>query len=248
LQALWSLAILIRFPKKLADVEAVMAVEMKLAVGKRSVKGSTACRRLRRDGKIPGVVYGHQIDPLSIEVAWETLAPVLKAGTRVVDLDVDGNVEKVMFRDIQWDTFGTEVNHIDLLRIDPNDRVEVEVPIVLKGTAPGTLAGGILDFHLHNVTIECLAIAIPDNIPVKIGELQIEQAIHVRELELPPNTVVKNDPETVVVQVKHIIVVEEPTAEAAAEPGPAEPEIVGRKVKETEEGEAPEEKKEKEKK
>jgi large subunit ribosomal protein L25 len=225
-----------------------MAVEMKLAVAKRSVKGSTACRRLRRAGKIPGVVYGHQIDPLAIEVAWDSLAPVLKAGTRVVDLDVEGDVEKAMFRDIQWDTFGSEVNHIDFLRIDPNDRVEVEVPIVLKGTAPGVLAGGVLDFHLHSVTIECLAIAIPDNIPVKVADLQIEQAIHVRELELPPNTVVKNDPETVVVQVKHIVEVVEPTAEGAAEPGPTEPEIVGRKVKETEEGEAGEGEKGKEKK
>src|ERR1700730_2548396 len=213
-----------------------MAVEMKLAVAKRSVKGSTACRRLRRSGKIPGVVYGHQIDPLAIEVAWDSLAPVLKAGTRVVDLDVDGSVEKAMFRDIQWDTFGSEVNHIDFLRIDPNDRVEVEVLIVLKGTAPGVLAGGVLHFHLRSVTIECLAIAIPDNIPVKVAALQIEQAIHVRELELPPNTVVKNDPETVVVQVKHIVEVQEPIAEGAAEPGPTEPEIVGRKVKEAEEG------------
>ena len=119
------------------------------------------------------------------------------------------------------------------MRIDPNDRVEVEVPIVLKGTAPGMLAGGVLDFHLHSVTIECLAIQIPDNITVKIGELQMEQAIHVRELELPANTVVKNDPETVVVQVKHIVEVAEPTAEAGAEPGPTQPEIVGRKVKET---------------
>jgi large subunit ribosomal protein L25 len=225
-----------------------MAVEMKLAVAKRSVRGSTACRRLRRAGKIPGVVYGHQIDPLAIEIAWDSLAPVLKAGSRVVDLDVEGDVEKAMFRDIQWDTFGSEVNHIDFLRIDPNDRVEVEVPIVLKGTAPGVLGGGVLDFHLHSVTIECLAIAIPDNIPVKIGELQLEQAIHVRELELPPNTVVKNDPETVVVQVKHIVEVVEPTGEAAAEPGPTEPEIVGRKVKEAEEGEAAEGEKGKEKK
>ncbi|HEV8069192.1 MAG TPA: 50S ribosomal protein L25 [Planctomycetaceae bacterium] len=225
-----------------------MAVEMKLAVAKRSVKGSTGCRRLRRAGKIPGVVYGHQIDPLAIEIAWDSLAPVLKAGTRVVDLDVEGDVEKAMFRDIQWDTFGSEVNHIDFLRIDPNDRVEVEVPIVLKGTAPGVLGGGVLDFHLHSVTLECLAIAIPDNIPVKIGELQIEQAIHVRELELPPNTVVRNDPETVVVQVKHIVEVVEPTGEAAAEPGPTQPEIVGRKVKEDEEGETAEGEKGKEKK
>jgi large subunit ribosomal protein L25 len=220
-----------------------MAAEMKLAVAKRTHVGSTACRRMRRAGRIPGVVYGHQQASIAFEVAWETLAPILKAGTRVVDLDVEGHVENAMFRDIQWDTFGIAVKHIDLLRIDPNERVEVQVPIVLKGTAAGALAGGILDHHLHSVTLECLAIQIPDGIPVKIGELQIGQAIHVRELELPPNTVIKNDPETVVVQVKQMLA-EEPTAAEAAEPGPAEPELVGRKVKEAEEGEE-EEKKEK---
>lgn len=219
-----------------------MAVEMKLSVAKRTQQGTTACRRLRREGRIPGVVYGHQKDPISFVVEWETLAPVLKSGTRVVDLDVEGHVEKAMFRDIQWDTFGTNVKHIDLLRIDPNERVEVEVPVILKGVAAGALAGGILDHHLHSVTLECLAIQIPDGISVKIAELQIGQAIHVSELELPPNTTVKNDPETVVVQVKQPVEEEEATAEAA-EPGPTEPEIVGRKVKETEEEEGEEKKK-----
>jgi large subunit ribosomal protein L25 len=219
-----------------------MAVEMKLSVAKRTEHGSTACRRLRREGRIPGVVYGHQQDPISFVVEWETLAPVLKAGTRVVDLDVEGHIEKAMFRDIQWDTFGMAIKHIDLLRIDPNERVEVEVPVILKGIAAGALAGGILDHHLHSVTLECLAIQIPDGIPVKIAELQIGQAIHVSELELPPNTTVKNEPETVVVQVKQAIEAEEPSAEAA-EAGPAQPEIVGRKVKETEEEEGEEKKK-----
>ncbi len=219
-----------------------MAVEMKLSVAKRSELGSAACRRLRREGRIPGVVYGHQQDPISFIVEWDTLAPVLKAGTRVVDLDVEGHVEKAMFRHIQWDTFGSAVKHIDLLRIDPNERVEVEVPVVLKGVAAGVLGGGILDHHLHSVTLECLAIAIPDGIPVKIAELQIGQAIHVSELELPPNTTVKNEPETVVVQVKEAIEAEEPTTEGA-DAGPAQPEIVGRKVKETEEEEGEEKKK-----
>jgi large subunit ribosomal protein L25 len=220
-----------------------MAAEMKLAAAKRTHLGSTACRRMRREGLIPGVVYGHHQAATSFEVEWEKLAPILKAGTRVVDLDVEGKVEKAMFRDIQWDTFGISVQHIDLLRIDPNERVEVQVPVVLKGIAAGAIAGGILDHHLHNVTLECLAIQIPDSIPVKIAELQIGQAIHVRELELPPNTVIKNDPETVVVQVKQLLA-EEPGEGEAAEAGPAEPELVGRKVKETDEDQE-EEKKEK---
>jgi large subunit ribosomal protein L25 len=214
---------------------------MKLAAAKRTQRGSTACRRMRREGRIPGVVYGHQQEPISFEVTWESLAPVLKAGTRVVDLDVDGHVEKAMFRDTQWDTFGMAVRHIDLLRIDPNERVEVQVPIVLKGIAAGVLSGGILDHHLHNVTLECLAIQIPDGISVKIAELQIGQAIHVSELELPANTVVKNEPEMVVVQVKQALETEEPSAEGA-EAGPAQPEIVGRKVKETDEEEGDEKK------
>jgi large subunit ribosomal protein L25 len=220
-----------------------MAAEMKLAAAKRTHLGSTASRRMRRAGRIPGVVYGHQQASISFEVEWEQLAPILKAGTRVVDLDVEGHVEKAMFRDIQWDTFGISVQHIDLLRIDPNERVEVQVPIVLKGIAAGAIAGGILDHHLHSVTLECLAIQIPDGIQVKIAELQIGQAIHVRELELPPNTVIKNDPDTVVVQVKQLLA-EEPAAGEAAEAGPTQPELVGRKVKEDEE-EQEEEKKEK---
>jgi len=211
-----------------------MAAEMKLAAAKRTYQGSTACRRMRREGRVPGIVYGHKQDPISIDVPWDALAPIIKAGTRVVDLDVEGHVEKAMFRDIQWDTFGREVNHVDLLRIDPNDRVEVEVPIVLKGTPAGVMAGGVLDHHLHTVTLECLAIQIPDGIPVKVAELQIGQAIHVSELELPPNTAIRNDPETVVVQVKQVVVAEEPTAEGA-EAGPAQPELVGRKPKEDEE-------------
>jgi large subunit ribosomal protein L25 len=221
-----------------------MAIEMKLAVSKRTHLGSTACRRMRREGRIPGVVYGHQKDAVSFEVAWDSLAPVLKAGTRVVDLDVDGHVEKAMFRQIQWDTFGAAVKHIDLLRIDPNERVEVQVPIVLKGIAAGVLSGGILDHHLHSITLECLAIQIPDGIPVKIADLQIGQAIHVSELELPPNTVVKNEPETVVVQVKQALETDG-TAGEGPEAGPTEPELVGRKVKETDEEEGEDTKKEK---
>jgi large subunit ribosomal protein L25 len=112
---------------------------------------------------------------------------------------------------------------------------------VLKGIAAGVLSGGILDHHLHSVTLECLAIQIPDGISVKIAELQIGQAIHVSELELPANTVVKNEPETVVVQVKQAIETEETTGEGV-EAGPAEPEIVGRKVKETDEEEGDEKK------
>jgi large subunit ribosomal protein L25 len=218
------------------DFEAKMAAEMKLAAARRTRMGSSSCRRMRRDGRIPAVVYGHHQESIPLELAWESLAPMLKAGTRVVDLDIDGHVEKAMFRDVQWDAFGTSIHHVDLLRIDPNERVEVEVPIVLKGTSAGVLSGGILDHHLHAVTLECLAVQIPDAIAVKIGDLQIGQAIHVRELDLPPNTVVKNDPETVVVQVKQVVETEAPAAEAA-EPGPTEPELVGRKPKETEEEE-----------
>jgi large subunit ribosomal protein L25 len=213
-----------------------MAVEMKLSVLKRTHLGSTACRRMRREGRIPGVVYGHQVEPIAFEVTHEALAPLIKAGTRVVDLDIEGNVETVMFRDVQWDVFGSAINHVDLLRIDRNERVEVEVPIVLKGTAAGVLAGGILDHHLHTVTIECLAVQIPDGIPVKVGALQIGDVIHVSDLELPPNTEIKNEPETVVVQVKQVVETEETTAEGA-EPGPTEPEVVGRKAKETDEEE-----------
>ena len=210
-----------------------MAISAKLVAQKREKTGKWEMRRLRKTGRTPGNVYGHHIDPVPISVTADSLDTLIHGGSKVVDVEIDGQTEKAIFRDIQWDTYGVIIQHFDLLRIDPDERVTVEVTVDLRGTAPGTASGGILDQHLRTISLECRAIEIPDSIIVRIGELQIGQAIHVSDLDVPAGMVVHNSPDTVVVQVvEPVVEVEEPVA---VEAGPAEPEVIGKKPEEPEE-------------
>lgn len=216
-----------------------MTIQAKIVATKRTENGSKQCRRMRLGGVIPGIVYGHQIEPMPISVPLETLAPIVKAGTRIVDLEVSGTAEKAMFREVQWDTFGMYIHHFDLVRIDADERVVVEVPIEVKGTPAGVLSGGLLEINMRQIELECLAIEIPDSIVVRVGDLQIGQSIHVSDLELPANVKVLEKPDALVLHVVEVVVSEEDLT-AATEAGPAEPEVIGRKpAEEGEEEEKP---------
>lgn len=209
-----------------------MSEALKLAATPRSERGSTQCRKLRKQGQVPGNIYGHHQDPVPVTAARSALIPVVKSGRRVVDLDFGGKTEKVLLREVQWDAFGDHIQHFDLLRVDADERVTVEVPVVLKGTAAGVVGGGVLDLHLHSLSLECLAIEIPDSIVLRIGHLEKGQAIHVGEIELPANVTCLNAADLVVVQVV------EPRAEsdaAGADAGPAQPELIKKKVAEEDE-------------
>ena len=148
-----------------------------------------------------------------------------------------GKVEKALIRDLQWDPLGHDILHVDFARVAADERITVDVRLELKGTAPGVTAGGNLDQPLHNLEVECLAIAIPESIRVNVSELQIDSVLKVRDLVLPPGVTTKIDPDTVVVIV-HPPIVEEEAAPAAAEAEQAEPEVIGRKVAEEAEEEA----------
>src|SRR5579862_3455953 len=162
-----------------------MSKEAKLVVKSRAESGSAACRRLRWSGQIPGNIYGHNAPPTSVVISSEALTPVLKSGSRVVDVELDGKVDKAVVREIQWDVFGRTIQHFDLLRVDPNERVNIVVPLELKGTAPGVLMGGVLEQPMHSITIDCLAYQIPDTIQVRIHSLELGKSIHVSDLILP---------------------------------------------------------------
>jgi large subunit ribosomal protein L25 len=203
-----------------------MAREATLVVQKRSQLGSAACRRLRSQGLVPGNVYGHDAAPEPISVENRVLRPLIFDGMKVVDVELDGRHDKAIVREIQWDAFGIDITHIDLFRVDPNERVQIEVPIELKGTAPGVLSGGMLEQPLHKLSIDCLAYLIPDSILVKIGNLQLGQTVHVSDLEIPEGIHVRVPADTVVVHVIQVQVKEE----AGGEMGIAEPEVVGKKA------------------
>jgi large subunit ribosomal protein L25 len=214
-----------------------MAESVTLKVSKRESRGTRRARRLRRQGNVPGVLYGHGEATVCVMLPADDLVKAIRHGVRVVDLDQGGALEKALIRDLQWDPLGHDIVHVDFARVAADERIEVDVRLELRGTAPGVTAGGRLDQPLHNLEVECLAISIPESIRVNIGEMQIGSVIHVRDLKLPEGVVAKNDPDAVVVQVTEPMV--EAEAPAAAVPGAegqsAEPEVIGRQKAEKEE-------------
>ncbi|WP_339735816.1 50S ribosomal protein L25 [uncultured Gimesia sp.] len=194
----------------------------RISAFKRDKLGSIESRRIRRAGRVPAVVYGHEQEPAHVSVEDLDLRNLIKNRERVFEIDVDGQVEETMLRDLQWDTFGTQVLHVDLIRINASERVTVEVTVRLRGTSPGVVSGGILDQPLHALELDCLAHSIPDDIPVRINALEIGDAIHVSEIEVPRGSKLHNAGEQVVVQVLAPTgddeePAEEETPEAAAE-------------------------------
>jgi large subunit ribosomal protein L25 len=158
------------------------------------------------------------------------IRPIVSSGAHVINLELDGELQTALIRDVQWDTFSTYVKHLDLVRVDANERVRLSVPVQLKGTAAGALTGGIVEQPLHSLHIECPAIQVPDFIPVRISHLDIGQSVHVRELtDIPDGVTILDAPEALIVQIVKPGVVEEPAAEPAA--GPAEPELIKREKK-----------------
>jgi large subunit ribosomal protein L25 len=211
-----------------------MAESVLLVAQSRQAHGTRVARRLRQQGLIPAVVYGHKEATLSLALPKDDLYRAIRHGARVVDLQTDSRTEKALIRDVQWDHLGQDILHVDFTRVSEHERITIEVRLELRGTAPGVTAGGILDQPLHTIEVECPALQTPESIRVNLGELQMGEAIHVKDLKLPEGVVAKTDPEAVVVHVTMPAV--EPEAAPAAAPASAEPEVIGRKAAEGEEG------------
>lgn len=212
-----------------------MAEALVLVTQPRQAHGSRAARRLRKSGLVPAVVYGHGEGTTAIALPHDDVMKIVRHGTHVVDLQTDGNVQKALIREVQWDCLGKDLLHIDFARVAADERVVVTVPLEIRGTALGIAAGGVLDQPMHSLSVECLVTAVPETIRVNVGELQLGQALHVRELVLPEGVKAMGDPDAVVVHVTQKQVEAEAPA-AAAGPESAEPEVIGRQKEE--EGEA----------
>ncbi len=195
--------------------------------------GSRASRQLRRQGMIPGVVYGRGQDGLSISINAHDFLQTLHTRARMFDLKVAGRPdEKVLVKELQYDSMGDEVVHVDLLRIDITEAVEVIVPVVLVGHAVGVVtAKGILDQALHELRVRCLPLQIPSELRVSVAHLEIGMMVAVKDVPLPAGVTAVNTPDQVVAVV-HPPLAEEEVAAPVAEEGPAEPEVIGAKERE----------------
>lgn len=207
-----------------------MVDNVKIQAKTREKKGSSESRRLRRQGLVPGNIYGHGGGSQLFSVRADDIVPVIQAGQHVLELDLDGTVELTMFREVQWDPLGTTIQHVDLLRVNRNERVLVDVPVELRGISPGATSGGVLDQQLRTLSVECPAFSIPDSVSVRIGGLEIGDAVRVSELEIGEGLIIQDEPEAIVVQVNEPV--EELPEDEEAAGGPAEPEVIGREDKE----------------
>ncbi|WP_166829256.1 50S ribosomal protein L25 [Thalassoroseus pseudoceratinae] len=202
-----------------------MSEAVRLTAEKREKLGTAESRRLRSRGQIPGNIYGHKEGAVAITVSGDQLSPIINEGHKVVDLELGNNTQTTIFREVQWDTFGREILHFDLLRVDPEERRWSEVPIEFRGIAPGVVAGGVLDQHLHSIAMRVKTLELPDVVRVRLTDLQIGDSVLVKDLELPSSAELDIDEDTVVVQILEEMATDEPAAEGDA--AGAEPEVVG---------------------
>ena len=205
-----------------------------LHVEKRSARGKRNNVRLRRGGRLPAVLYGHGEEAVSLTLAADQFEASLRHGAKVVDLDGDAS-GKALLQDVQWDTFFQHVLHVDLLRVRAGERVTVDVPVELRGEAPGTREGGVLQQPIHSLEIEVALDVIPDKLHLNINHLEIDGYLTAKDIEdLPEGATILSDEEAVIVQCVPPVADEEEAA--AEEAATAEPEVIG-KGKEEEEGE-----------
>ena len=184
-----------------------------------------AARALRRDGKIPAVIYGHGRDPQALELdqrAVGRLLDVIGGETVLIDVAIDGAAPvQAIVREVQRNPVRrADVIHLDLYAVVAGEPILVDVPVHLVGTAEGVRnQGGVLDHHVHRLTIKCLPRHIPERVDVDVSKLHVGQAIHAGELTVP-NAEVMHDADVSIVGVlaARVEVAPEPTAEAAEGP------------------------------
>ena len=207
-----------------------------LAVKIRKEQGKAQVKKLRRAGFIPAILYGHGQENVNLALPAESMALALRHGSRFVNLT--GEVtDSALIRDLQWDTFGLEVLHVDFARVSQDERIHLKVHLELKGQSQGSKDGGVVQHVIHEIEIECTPTSIPEKIFVNVTNLTMGGHITAGEIQLPAGiTLLSPAAEEIVVQcVKPLEIPEE----GAAGEG-NEPELI-RKAKE--EGEEAEEKK-----
>lgn len=202
-----------------------MAHNYEIEAVAREQVGKGSARALRRDGKIPAVVYGDRQPPLAIAVdAKETFLKLHAGGflTHVATIKVDGQEIRVIPRDYQLDPVTDMLVHVDFLRVSDTTKLAIEVPVHITGqeASPGIGRGGVLNIVTHEVELLVSASAIPEHVEVDVGALDIGDAIHISAVKLPEGATLVEHDDFVIATVTGVAAEEEPAAEAAA---PAEP-------------------------
>jgi large subunit ribosomal protein L25 len=170
---------------------------MKVIATTRSTQGTGASRRLRRTGKVPGIVYGSTDTPVSIEVDHNDLFHALRKEafhSTILDLELDGGAaSSVLLRDVQMHPFKQQVLHIDFQRVAANTKIHVRVPIhyINAENSPAVkMSANVISHVMNDIEVICLPKNLPEFIEIDLGNLEAQGAVHVSDLKLPEGVTV----------------------------------------------------------
>lgn len=197
-----------------------------LAVASREPAHSRESRRARRQGSVPGVIYGGSSDPVSIAVDERELRLTLAAKGAVIDVAVDGGAsEPVVLKDAQRHPVRGQIVHVDLLRVDLKQKIESVVPVEVVGTdeAEAIKLGGIITQIVREVTVEALPNEIPESVTIDVTDLKIGDSLTVGDIAIPSTATLVDDAEPIALSMTPPRLASEVAAEdeAAAEAGAA---------------------------
>ena len=223
-----------------------------MKVKERKEIGTRKVNNLRKEGWIPGIIYGHGEKSKPIMIAEEELKNTLHklhSEATLITLDYEGEKLQVLMREISRNPLTEKPVHVDFQHIHEDEEINVHVVLDFQGKPIGVEEGGVLNIEHRDLVVRCLPKDIPENIIVDVSSLKIGDSIHIRDLAIPEEVKVEEDPSSTVVNIlsPRKIVEVAPVEEEllAAEEGAEEPEVISKEGEEGE-GEGTEEKKEKE--
>ncbi|MGW0995495.1 50S ribosomal protein L25/general stress protein Ctc [Streptomyces sp. NPDC002520] len=188
--------------------------EVKIAGETRSEFGKGAARRIRREGKVPGVLYGHGSDPLHLTLPGHELLLALRTPNVLISLDIDGKTNELAIpKSVQRDPLKGFLEHVDLLLVKRGEKVTVEIPVHTEGElAPG---GNLLEHVLNALPVEAEATHIPEALTVSVEGLEAGASVHAKDIKLPSGVTLAVEEDAVVLQVLQAQVEEAAEGEGA---------------------------------
>ena len=204
-----------------------------LNVMERTNSGSAVARKLRREGKVPAIVYGHGADPQRLIIDKKEWNILSKHDIQIIELNiVNGKTLNVLIKEVQYNYLTNTTMHIDFLEVKMDEIITASVPIHSHGTPVGLAQGGILDQLMHDIEVNCTPLTLPESIVAEVSELGLDSSILVGDLIFPDGVTPVPEADQSVFQVKMPSIVEEAGKEGEAEEGEK-----GEEGNETEEGE-----------
>jgi large subunit ribosomal protein L25 len=218
--------------------------DLVLTAEKREPSTKGTVKAMRRQGRVPGIVYGDKEAPVSLSVDEKSLQQAIhseRGRNALITLQLEQTSHPVLVKEIQRHAITRAILHVDFHRVSLKQKIEASVPVRVVGEAPGVkLGGGVLEHLVREVRVRCLPTDIPPSLDADVSTLQIGQAMHAKDLKLPAGVDLLLEPESLIINIVSPTILEEPvTPGTVTETATSEPEVIKKgKLEEGEEGAA----------